>query len=243
MSTTKRDEFIKLLDYAHDEQKKVFAGLSPDVRNSSGTWEDWAPKDFLAHIMYWQGTDLERLDALDVPPASDGSDFQERNHKNYLRHEQRSYSDIAADAEQIYAGLLERLHRLDDEQLNASDQYPAYPKASIYGRVSGDSYAHVFEHIAKLYMKQGQKDKAIKVQQSAAERQVAYDPSPRSRGTTLYNLACFFALNDQPEEAVNYLEQAFPLRPDLAEFSKQDSDLDSLRDLPAYQALTAAAVA
>lgn len=243
MSTTKRDEFIGLLEYAHAEQKQLFAGLTPEVRDSFGTWEDWAPKDFLAHIMYWQGTDLERLDAPDDPPATDGGDFEARNHENYLRHEKRSYGEISGEAEHIFDGLIERLRRLDDEQLTATERYRAYPGTSIYARISGNGYAHVVEHLAKLYIRQGQSDKALKLQQAAAERWLAFDPSPRSRGTTLYNLACFFALNQQPTRAIEYLAQAFPLRPDLLEFSKQDSDLDSLRDLAAYRALTAAAVA
>lgn len=243
MSTTQRDRFIELLEYAHGEQNQLFAELPAEVRHSFGTWEDWAPKDFLAHIMYWQSTDVERLDALSTPPAADGGDFEMRNHENYLRHEHRSYAEIAAEAERIFDALLERLRRLDDGQLFGTDVYPAYPGASVYGRVSGNGYAHVFEHVAKLYLRREQSDKAIALQQAAAERLVAFDPSPRSRGTTLYNLACFFALNNKPEEALQYLAQAYPLRPDLLEYSEQDSDLDSLRELPAYRALTVASAA
>ena len=56
-------------------------------------------------------------------------------------------------------------------------------------------------------------------------------------GTYAYNLACFYALGGEKEQALKRLRQAFELRPDLIEWSKQDSDLDSLRDDPGYVAL------
>ena len=57
------------------------------------------------------------------------------------------------------------------------------------------------------------------------------------QGTTLYNLACFYALNNQPRPAMQKLRQALKLNPDLIAWSKEDSDLDALRALPEYQAL------
>ena len=56
----------------------------------------------------------------------------------------------------------------------------------------------------------------------------------------LYNLACFYATTGQPDKALPLLPEALRLRPDLVEWSKEDSDLDTLRDMPAFQALYAA---
>jgi hypothetical protein len=39
------------------------------------------------------------------------------------------------------------------------------------------------------------------------------------------------------EVAIKKLEEAFPLSPDMIEWSKSDSDLDNIRDEPGYLAL------
>jgi hypothetical protein len=63
------------------------------------------------------------------------------------------------------------------------------------------------------------------------------DDSDSWRGTITYNLACFYALDDQPRPALEKLGQALKLNPGLVDWSKEDSDLDSLRELPDFQAL------
>jgi len=50
-------------------------------------------------------------------------------------------------------------------------------------------------------------------------------------------LACFYAANGQLEQALVILPEALRLQPDLVEWSKEDADLISLHNLPAYQAL------
>ena len=53
----------------------------------------------------------------------------------------------------------------------------------------------------------------------------------------IYNLGCFYARNGEADRAIAAVGEALPLIPSLVEWSKQDTDLDSLRDLPAFQAL------
>jgi hypothetical protein len=53
----------------------------------------------------------------------------------------------------------------------------------------------------------------------------------------LYNLACIEALTGRTDEAVGHLRAAFELRPQLREFAKEDTDLDSLRDDPGFREL------
>ena len=52
-----------------------------------------------------------------------------------------------------------------------------------------------------------------------------------------YNLACCYALAGQAEKAMDALREALRLAPDLTEWSKQDTDLVSLRERPDYQSL------
>ena len=60
---------------------------------------------------------------------------------------------------------------------------------------------------------------------------------PTWKANSIYNLACFYALNGMGKEAIEKLKVAFKERPELLEWSKQDSDMDPLREMPEYQAL------
>jgi mannose-6-phosphate isomerase-like protein (cupin superfamily) len=53
----------------------------------------------------------------------------------------------------------------------------------------------------------------------------------------LYNLACCEALTGRKEDAIGHLRVAFEGRPGLRDLAKEDSDLDALRDEPAFREL------
>jgi hypothetical protein len=53
----------------------------------------------------------------------------------------------------------------------------------------------------------------------------------------LYNLACCEALTGRTEDAIGHLQVAFERRPSLRELAKEDTDLDPLRDEPAFNDL------
>ena len=55
----------------------------------------------------------------------------------------------------------------------------------------------------------------------------------------LYNLACCEALTGRKEDAIAHLRVALEGRPGLRDLAKQDTDLDSLRDEPAFRELVA----
>ena len=57
------------------------------------------------------------------------------------------------------------------------------------------------------------------------------------RNVARYNLACFYALTGQKDKALVELRESLQINLDLIEWSKHDSDLDSLRDDPAFRAL------
>ncbi len=92
-------------------------------------------------------------------------------------------------------------------------------------------------HIADIYLERGDFQSAQAVQERVAEGLAALDDSDAWQGRTQYNLACFYALHDKPQQALALLKIAFKRAPNLVEWSKQDSDLASLRELPEFQAL------
>jgi tetratricopeptide (TPR) repeat protein len=89
-------------------------------------------------------------------------------------------------------------------------------------------------HYADYYRRRGWLAKATQLYEASV---AAVTDWPEWYGLARYNLACFYALSGQTDKAIPELREALQLRPDLLEWSKQDTDLASLRDDPAYQAL------
>jgi tetratricopeptide (TPR) repeat protein len=57
--------------------------------------------------------------------------------------------------------------------------------------------------------------------------------------TMLYQLSCYHALAGRSEESIGCFQRAVAGSPDLAEFARGDSDLDSIRDDPRFKELVA----
>jgi mannose-6-phosphate isomerase-like protein (cupin superfamily) len=55
----------------------------------------------------------------------------------------------------------------------------------------------------------------------------------------LYNLACCEAMAGRKEDAIDHLRQAIEKRPNLRELARRDTDLDPLREEPAFEELVA----
>jgi mannose-6-phosphate isomerase-like protein (cupin superfamily) len=55
----------------------------------------------------------------------------------------------------------------------------------------------------------------------------------------LYNLACCEALAGRTDDSIGHLRVAFERRPSLRDLAKEDTDLDPLRDEPAFRELVA----
>ena len=61
------------------------------------------------------------------------------------------------------------------------------------------------------------------------------DTSKVGQGRNLYNKACSYALAERKSEAIQMVREALKLAPNLVEWSKQDTDLENLRDDPEFE--------
>ncbi len=52
-----------------------------------------------------------------------------------------------------------------------------------------------------------------------------------------YNLACLFALTDQPEQALRYLKRAVSIDPQVKTWALEDADLEKLRNQPEFRTI------
>jgi adenylate cyclase len=79
-------------------------------------------------------------------------------------------------------------------------------------------------------MRLGQRDQALE----RARRALAIDPEDAG---LLYNVACVYALAGSSEEALDHLDKAIQNGFGQREWLENDSDLDSVRGEPRFQAL------
>jgi uncharacterized Ntn-hydrolase superfamily protein len=91
---------------------------------------------------------------------------------------------------------------------------------------------------ARFHMERGDHEAGIRIMEMAAASRLNDEhASGDEKGSAYYNLGCFYSLAGKSERALDSLEKAFKLDPNLAAWSLNDSDLDSLRENPRYNAL------
>ncbi|HZQ08779.1 MAG TPA: DinB family protein [Anaerolineae bacterium] len=236
MAHVKRDQLIGLLHQVHNEQENLLAELPAAERHAPSNWGKWAPKDMLAHIVFWEKRFLEDCAQLDAEPRS-SADFNELNRENFERNAPRSYKEIYAEAERVFTELVAQVQQRDDEELMQSDRYRRFNGNPFSTRLINNSVTHMITHLVQFCDERGDVERARRINEDGVQAALAFDESPAFRGVTLYNLACFYSLHGERDRAVELLRASLPLRADLVEFSKQDTDLIPLHDMPEYQAL------
>jgi len=101
-------------------------------------------------------------------------------------------------------------------------------------RILGNAVWHPQSHLGDYFTKRGQLEHAARLQEAITAKLKEF---PTWSATAVYNLACFYALNGMPEKSIPALQEAFTSRPDLIAWSKQDADLNALRELPEFKEL------
>jgi tetratricopeptide (TPR) repeat protein len=101
------------------------------------------------------------------------------------------------------------------------------------GAKRGEAFeASGWERLAPFFRHYGNKeyDKATE----ALQELLAENPED---GVVLYNLACTASLNGQSAQAIEYLRRSVELEDRFRELARTDTDLDPIRDEPAFKEL------
>jgi len=109
-------------------------------------------------------------------------------------------------------------------------------------QTSGDalvrnSYFHPRLHITEYWHENGGRDRAHRLIESTVDELRELWPSPMILGAGLYNLACVRVGQDRHAEALDLLEKAAPMRPDLCTAAAREPDLSGLREEPRFQTI------
>ncbi|MEP7040763.1 MAG: hypothetical protein ABI864_04220 [Chloroflexota bacterium] len=206
-------------------ERDVFGALDPEVRDRPMRPGDWSPKDHQAHLTAWKKIQSERIQAAvrGEQVAADATETDERNAELQTLRADWSWDEISHEADEISAHLIGDIRAAGPALLTATE--------GMVGQIYGNSASHATTHFIWL------SDAGIGVDVDRVvafldehQRQLMKAPlSDRDRGVGLYNVACAHAVAGRLDRAQPLLRTAFGIRPDLAEFAREDPDLVALR--------------
>ena len=231
-------KLVDLLQRAHEEERTFFASLSNDECSAMGTPECWSVKDVVAHLAEWKARMGQRLAAArrnETPPKYD--DVDKANSEIFEQYRHQPWNDVLKALERAHGELVEQTRAMLEDDLVDAERFPWQEGRPLWRSIVGSGCSHPVQHLAQLYLERGERDDATRIQETAAEWLASLDDSPGWQGVTIYNLACHYALCGEREKAIAKLGEALQLNPDLVEWSKQDPDLASIREEPAYRSL------
>ena len=235
---SKRDTLIQLRQSIHQELKDFISDLDEEERSAPGTAEEWSIKNELTHVGLWDermGLNLQDIGKGEEP--TDYADFNDINAQDYEVHKDDSWEEVEALLDRSEAALTTGLALLDDQQLNRNDLLPGNQERSTWGRISGTCIMHPMLHMSGYITKKGQHERALELVVGISDQMKALDAGDEWQGLVTYNKSCYYALAGHKEQAIELLSAALPLNSALVEWSKEDADLDSLREEPEYKAL------
>ncbi|HET7011617.1 MAG TPA: DinB family protein [Anaerolineales bacterium] len=235
-----RDALLDLIRHSQAIEQAFLTGLPETERRAEGSPTEWSAKDTVAHLADWRLRSASHLVSVaqgETPP--DITDFDSVNEAAFQRHHAKSWDDVLRLSAEGSSALAGALQQLSDEKLAAPSELASMRGRPWWRYAVVEAAIHPLEHLAGYAAAHGRQGEAIRWQEENAVALEAVDADPAWRGTVRYNLACHYARAGNSQKAIRTLGTALQWNPDLVDWSRQDSDLDSLREDPAYQALYA----
>ena len=209
-----------------EAERDVFGALDPTVRDRPMRPGDWSPEDHQAHLTAWKAIQRDRIRAAAKGEAlaADLRETDERNAELQATRADWSWADVVREADSVDEEL--------QAEILAGGSALLVETEGMVGRIFGNSAPHALTHFAWLV------DAGVGVDPARVaafvdehERQLEQTPLPDAdRAIAVYNLACAHAVAGRLDRARPLLRVAFGLRPDLAEFAREDPDLVRLRE-------------
>jgi len=229
---------IRLIYHAQEAEDDYLSSLSEGERSARGTYQEWAPKDMIAHINYWRKRTIETLayhSRGQQPPEY--PDYELMNYENFEENLDIPLERLVRESRSTLKAMEEVLRRFEDEDLTNPVRYPWRNGQPLITLIANAAYLHILTHICQSYLKTGDQAAVFRLQQAACVNIHELDDHPVSREYNIYNLACFFAQTGNADKAIELLAKVLPASPALTEWARQDADLARLQDDPRYLAL------
>jgi hypothetical protein len=221
------DSLVALLRVTREAERDVFGALDPEVRDRPMRPGDWSPKDHQAHLTAWKARQANRFAAArssEEPGQTADGETDAINAELQAARADWTWDSINEEAEVVSERLIREI------SATTPDTFARY--GQLMGGTFGNGPFHAMQHFGWLEEANVGADSTRVIAFIEELRGVvdhgglpAFDA-----GTALYNIACYHALAGRLDQARPLLREAFQLRPDLTEFSLEDTDLTALRD-------------
>ena len=229
-----------LFDQAYEAELAFIANLTAEQRMAGGAPQHWSYKDTLAHIAAWNAHDTWKMQADSQGENQQLSgDIDEINAGIYAEHQQWSWEQVMRLLDDAHRDLAAALVDLSDSDLTDPNRFPWTRGQPLLHRLAFTVYFHALSHLARLLWDSGEHAAGAQLAETISLNMASLDESESWQGVQRYNLACFYALSGQPQAALELLRQSLALRPEIAGWARQDSELASLWEDPAFLEMTA----
>lgn len=235
------DTVIDYLRHAQHMYDKFVAQLTPAEAMTTGTKEKWAAKDVIAHVVYWNDSVNNRLERSlrgETVAQDENKDYLHQNDVNFEAKKEWTWEQVEAEVVRVTERTIALVRECSDEQLNTTGFFAWTRQNSVAAQLVGSALWHGANHLAGFYVEKGDADHALGLMR---DLQVLFEKFEGGKDLHLirYDTACIYARLGQAEQALALLPGSFQRDPDLIAWARQDPDLVTLRDMPAFQTLTA----
>ena len=234
-----KPRLLDLVAAARANKRAFIDGLSAAERDEIAPPGQWTARDYITHVTFWEEQRANRVAVQlrgEEPPPALGED-DEVNARVQAEYQDRSWADLAAEVARVYTRLIAVIEGADAAALTDPNLHPSLRNRPLWFGIADNVLDHPAIHYADYYRAHGDLAQANQVREGVVATLARLFPDTAAYSYALYNLGCFYALTGQPDPAIAAVRESLQRTPDLTEWSKQDSELDSLRALPAFQAL------
>lgn len=231
-----------LLNMLNESKQAIldfYEELSEEEKNRKAELKKWQAKEYIIHGLSWCKQFNQALEDIQTgkEPNIEG-DYESFNDQTYLQTEHQTWQETLDEVDDVYAQIIDIIENMSEEDVSRTDYHAIFRDQSVGSQLIGYYYTHQIYHLADYNYQNGRGKKAIELMQKMTDQITKFDESPRAKATSLYNVACFFTLMDQFDDALKYLEMSLPLAEDLKAWAREDPDLTKLRENERFLELT-----
>jgi hypothetical protein len=162
-------------------------------------------------------------------PEDAEADLDRRNAQLLAENQGVAAVDARDRAVRSYDRLTQAVERCSDADLLAP--WSAGSEAPVWWLLSGCGWGHVGQHLVHWHRDRDDWPAAEAAARRVREIEMASFEDPRARAAATYNLGCFYATSDRPEEALALVREALAEDAELRGVARGDPDLAPIRHL------------
>jgi hypothetical protein len=233
-----KTQLLSLLEYFYTQVREFDRMLTPAERQAAGTFEHWSIKDELAHCAFWQKRMADNLALIAAgQSAIQSTEEEEDNQKVFAAYKDDSMEQVLDFYGLSYQALAGQVSPLSEADLATLAYLPWQTNRTLWNSIVGSAVLHPLSHLTNYLAKTGRVHESVALVELITPTLKELSPDQGWQDTLTYNLACIYAVGGRKEQALSILKEVLPRSQSLSDWSRQDTDLDGLRDDPEFQAL------